>query len=370
MFKAVTEYYREDDHAKRVDPEILLARLVRKYPKHEQTFKIFISNLVMDSPNNVVKEVTDLKLSDIKGTLASAFTVHDNEKAIDKLLDEYYTLLHAKDDNVESSRSFNNLSIGEIAKEVSDENKLQLWPKELNDAIGGGLSRGHHALFYGRPDVGKSTFACEMIAGFLSQGLRVMYVGNEDPPEQLLWRFMQRICDKNEKILLRNAEKADIILGKRNWNNLFFEEMTPGTPAEIRKRVDEVRPDVLIVDQSRNVDMGIDNRTRQLEAVEQFIRNLGKQYRMVTISFTQAGDSGHNKLRLEMNDIDSSNTGMQASADLMVGIGCNEEAELAAWRMLGFPKNKLNGNKQPVKVKINFSIYKVGTSVQEVTARI
>lgn len=363
MFKAVSEYYAEDDHAKRVDSEILLARLARKYPKHQQVFSTFMSNLVMDSPNNVVKEVTDLKLSDIKGTLASAFTVHDNEKAIDKLLDEYYTLLHSKDDGVETSRTYNSVSVGDIATEVSDENKIQLWPRELNDAIGGGLTRGHHVMYFGRPDVGKSTFACEAIAGFLAQGLRVMYVGNEDPPEQLIWRFMQRILQKPERFILNNMEKADEVLSSRNWGNFYFEEMTPGTPAEIRKRIDEIRPDVVLVDQARNVDMGIDNRTRQLEAVEQMIRNVGKQYRMATISFTQAGDSGHNKLRLEMNDVDSSNTGMQASADLMIGIGCNEEAEMQSWRMLSFPKNKLNGNKQPIKVNINFAIYKVGSDI-------
>jgi hypothetical protein len=44
-----------------------------------------------------------------------------------------------------------------------------------------------------------------------------------------------------------------------------------------------------------------------------------------------------------MNDVEWSNTGIPGAADLMIGIGVDEEYLATNKRMLSIPKNKVNG---------------------------
>ena len=64
----------------------------------------------------------------------------------------------------------------------------------------------------------------------------------------------------------------------------------------------------------------------------------------MVITVTQAGDSASGKSILDMGDVDSSNTGIPAQADVMVGIGMSDEDEANGRRVISLPKNKPGGN--------------------------
>ncbi len=89
------------------------------------------------------------------------------------------------------------------------------------------------------------------------------------------------------------------------------------------------------------------------------MRNLAKKNDILVIGVTQAGDSGTNKLRLEMGDIDFSNTGMPAQMDLIIGVGSNEEYDSKSWRMISLPKNKLSGEHLYFPVMVDTKTSKV-----------
>jgi len=129
--------------------------------------------------------------------------------------------------------------------------------------------------------------------------------------------------------------------------------MYPGTVQEIEKYIRKVEPDVLIVDQMRNLESSDTNRVLQLDAVARNLRNLGKKYNLYNFSLTQAGDSADNKLYLEMGDVDFSNTGVPGAADCMIGVGANREFLANGFRMLSFPKNKIGHTKEPVRVTLD-----------------
>jgi hypothetical protein len=69
-----------------------------------------------------------------------------------------------------------------------------------------------------------------------------------------------------------------------------------------------------------------------------------KEHEVVGISVTQAGDSGQNKIFLEVGDVDFSNVGIPAQADLMIGVGADEKLKATNTRGISLPKNKLSGN--------------------------
>ena len=96
-----------------------------------------------------------------------------------------------------------------------------------------------------------------------------------------------------------------------------------------------------------------ESRTNQLEAAATFARNMAIKHKMVSISATQAGDSARNKAILDMGDVDYSNTGIPAQADLMIGIGGTEEQESSGIRVLSLCKNKITGQHDNWPVRLN-----------------
>ncbi len=89
--------------------------------------------------------------------------------------------------------------------------------------------------------------------------------------------------------------------------------------------------------------MSEDNRALQLDKLARQVRELGIELGCVTMSVTQAGESGQNKPVLDLGDVEWSNTGIPGAADLMVGIGVDPNLAADNRRMLSVPKNKVSG---------------------------
>lgn len=356
VFDAIAEYYERDSECTRVDKDILTDRLVRAYPKHEDLFKAIVGSFEEVSVPNIVEEVVELKKRNLKDELAAACTADNNDEVIADIYAKL-ELLNAGDPSKEGNAVYAGVSALDVVNETTGGSLIKLWPPALNEAVGGGVLRQTHIVVFARPDVGKTTFAVNLTAGFLRQGLKTLYIGNEDPAHHIIKRIIGRVAGMSSSEIERNPDKADAILATRNWDKLVFVEMSPGSPAEVKEQVEQFRPDVLIVDQTRNLNMREQNKVLQLEKACQFVRQIGKRHDMVTVSFTQAGDSADNKLVLEMGDVDFSNTGVQSTADLMIGLGCNGDYERQSQRMLAFPKNKINGNKEPVRIGVDWTTF-------------
>jgi hypothetical protein len=97
----------------------------------------------------------------------------------------------------------------------------------------------------------------------------------------------------------------------------------------------------------------------QLEAAATAIRNIGKQANVLAVSVTQAGDSASDKLILDQGDVDFSNTGIPAQADLMVGIGVDAQHEAEGIRVFNLPKNKIGGVHEHFPVRIYTQLSRV-----------
>lgn len=357
VYNEIKEYYNTDPDAQHVDVDIILSRVQKRFPKHQAVFTAVVEQLREPvSVPNILVEINAKRKEDAKDKLATACTLPGNDERILNLIEEYKSYVREDEIGTETATVFSDVTVDDILASRNNENTIALAPNALNNAAGKSCLRKHHLLFFARPDAGKTTVAITLTAGFLHQGLKVLYIGNEDPPADIILRMMTRITQMQETELKEESARAQRLLTERNWDKFIFVEVTPGTRSELESLMDEHRPDVLIVDQSRNINMGklSDNRVLQLEQVEQFIRNLGKQYNALTISFTQAGASAEGKLVLELTDVDYSNTGMAASADLMVGIGVNTEYMQTGRRIMTCMKNKLSGgHKEPFEIRID-----------------
>ena len=130
--------------------------------------------------------------------------------------------------------------------------------------------------------------------------------------------------------------------------------MEPGTPREIEGFLNEHSVDVLIIDQMRNLMIPkSEGQTQILDNAAKLCRKWARKYNILVVGVTQAGESARNKVCLEQEDVEYSNTGVAAAADVMIGVGYNEDMYNRGLRTLSICKNKRTSGHPNCSVKFN-----------------
>jgi archaellum biogenesis ATPase FlaH len=299
----------------------------------------FLDSLPDDvSSINVIEEHRLLKLATVSTELATRLATGQHDDTTERLLDRYHRLQEGLDDDDIQWR----LEPDDFEEDSAA--RIPVWPRSLNRYIGGGVLRGHNITVYGRPDSGKSMWALNQAASSVRKGYKVLYVANEEPAQDITRRLLSRLTGVELRELRDPADiRRAIDHVREDYDRWFLFHKAGATAADIKRIAAKVKPDVIIVDQLKNVSVDDDNRALQLDKLARCVRELGIATNAVTISVTQAGESGQDKLVLDMGDIEWSNTGIPGAADMLLGIGVNDEYNKKQQRMLSIPKNKVNG---------------------------
>jgi KaiC/GvpD/RAD55 family RecA-like ATPase len=346
IWECIEDYYKTDSAASSVDPEILAEYTARRVAadKHKAMFRDLVTSIAEfdTSPANVVDDLLATKREIAAHRLASALLAGQESES---LMDEYTELLSM---DSFADQAANEVRCGKSVMELVDtgfdpEGLVQVWPPSLNQRLDGGVKPGHHLVVFARPEMGKTLAVIEMIAGFVSQGLSVLYVGNEDPIDDVNMRVVNRLSGMNKFEVLNHPEAADTKARKAGYDLLIMAALAPGTAREITNLIEDHAPDVLVLDQLRNLNMHNDNYVLQLEQAATQARTWAKRYSCVVVSVTQAGDSASGKAVLDLGDVDYSNTGIPAQADVMIGLGANKKNRDRGEIVMSLPKNKVSG---------------------------
>lgn len=356
------EYYSKDPDTNEVSADSLIGRISRKFPKHQELFKTTIEQAIQLSISlpNLRKDIIDTREYTLRGKLVSLI---GNNEPFNKLEETYADIVRLHELGLDSKSLENaeyvSYKVDDFSKLLHDaveEDKIFLHPPKLQEKLGG-IPRQYHVVLFGRPDIGKTTVCLNLVAGFLRQGLRVLYFGNEDPIKQTLIRVVQCINGSTKDVVEANwkeeLDKAAAIA------NLQLVESPNGTIRSLERLVSKNKPDVVVVDQLRNLSVRGDTRVLQLENSARQLREIGKKYNLLMLSVNQAGDSAQNKTVLEMGDMDWSNTGIQGACDLIIGVGANQLMVDEGRRFLSFPKNKVTSDSSPLEVRIDTSLARI-----------
>ena len=342
---AAMEFYAADEKAQQVDRDLLTSKVRRLYPneKHVRALLDYLATIPREvSTPNIVREYRLLQRYTTGLHLAARLGAGEHDSETEKLWRRYGEL--GLDQEVTEQ---DKLGYEDLVQTVGSGNKLRLFPERLNEAVSGGVSKGHNITLFGRPESGKTAFAINLSAGFLKQGLRVLYTGNEEPVADLQKRFLSRLSripiskiQADDRALQASIQRANT----QGYTNLVAKELSSCRVMEVEAQVRKFKPDVLVIDQLKNLKMpGEGNRALELDTVAREVRRLGKAYNMVTVSVTQAGESGEGKLLLGQTDIEWSNTGIPGAADLLIGIGVDAQWDITGRRMIHLCKNKISG---------------------------
>lgn len=345
IWNGIQDYYDRDSDAGSVDSELLSEAVTRKIAadKHKDTFRQLVSSISTfeSSPENVVTDLLETKRQVVGHELASALLAGESAG---ELFDKYDKLLCAEDFSEGEDEHRRGLSVRSLVTEGFDRTGLvQILPESLNRRLDGGVRPGHHIVVFARPEMGKTMMTIEMMAGFLMQGLTVLYVGNEDPIDDVNMRIVNRLAGMTKAEVMADPDAADVAIRKHGYDNLILASLAPGTAREITGLIEHYQPHVLVLDQLRNINMHDDNRVLQLEKAATQAREWAKRYSCVVVSVTQAGDSASGKAILDLGDVDYSNTGIPSQADVMIGIGATDQNKMRGELVLSLPKNKVSG---------------------------
>jgi archaellum biogenesis ATPase FlaH len=341
IWEGINDYYGADGGAGCVEAGILAESIARTIAvdKHKEMFRTLVQSMdqLEVSAPNVVADLLATKRDRVGKQLAAALLAGEEAG---ELHDQYGDLLLAEDlGEAEESTARIGFSVAELVAEKFDEsNLIKVMPESLNNRLGGGVKPGHHIVLFARPEMGKTMMTIEMMSGFLRQGLTVLYIGNEDPIDDINMRVINRLSGMTKEEVLKDPKTADRAARDAGYESLILASLAPGTAREITKLIEEHRPNVLVLDQLRNLNMHQDNYVLALENAAKQARQWAKRYSCVVVSVTQAGDSAARKAVLDMGDVDYSNTGIPSQ-----GMGANDQHAKNGEVVLSLPKNKVSG---------------------------
>lgn len=355
------EYYARDSAADHVLPEVLVAQMAEsvRSDKMLQRLSDFVSESVtaVGSISNVRAVVMLAKQQEVADKLAAALVSDVGAAKVDSLMEQLAQLRKAEvleeqdNSNIEVFQGIDLAAL--MDREYDPANLIKVYPLAVNERLDGGAHPGHHLVVFARPETGKSAFVINASCGFAYQRKRVLYVINEDRPQDIILRHISNLSGMNKHEVRDNPPKAQELALSRGWDHVIVASAAPGSPDDIRRLIDKYDPAVVIGDQLRNFKVRAENRTNQLEIAATEMRNIGKEANVLVMSVTQAGDSASNKLVLEQGDVDGSNTGIPAQADVMIGIGVDATTEAEGVRVISLPKNKIGGVHDSFPVRIN-----------------
>jgi hypothetical protein len=364
-WKLLEEYYGRDKKTDSVDLEVLreLGKAKIQNPKHlDGILGILDADAVDTSPSNIVAASLGILRNNRAAEFASAAFSGDTKKA-QEILSEINELWEKESLDEEAEEVIRAVPAEDIFKLTGQDSRIPILPQSLNVRVGGGVLPGQHILIFGRTEIGKSSFVINLMAGFIRQRQKVLYVGNEDEINGVKARLLCRIIGKSHQEAERDpAGSAALFRGRGGEDFARLVHMQPGSIEAIEREVQEYRPSVLILDQIRNLSASEDGMTRKMESNAIRFRSLLARYNLVGVSVTQASDKSDRNsadlpVWLSAGDVDSSRVGLPAQADLMLGIGGNQDMISRGQRAISICKNKLfSGPQSREGVICNFDV--------------
>lgn len=358
IWDGIVRYYERDEHAVECDSGLVgrdVGRAISS-PKRRAEVEGLVQELHDETVSiaNVAEYVSATAIGRAGDALAAAIAGRksdgDVELALRKFVEAREGLGVGGGPDADPADSWRDV----LKSRLDGSSRYVVSPRVLNQHISGGVAPGHNVTIFGRPESGKTALAITMACGFARRGLGVLYIGNEDPVQDLMVRMITNLTGRTVDELALDPEAGERDALAAGARYITVKATAPGTIAEIESLVKRHKPAVLFVDQLRNITSGkSDNYTQLLDKNAQAVRALGKRYGLVTVSVTQAGDSASGRPVLDMGDVDSSNTGIPGAADLMIGVGVTEALDSAGQRMLSLCKNKLGVVKPAIPVSLD-----------------
>jgi len=241
--------------------------------------------------------------------------------------------------------------VDEIVEALQEQGEFKFNLDSLQRATNG-IGRGNFMIVFARPDVGKTAFWVSLVAspkGFAWQEKKVSIFANEEPAI----RTQMRLLNASSGLQRGNILNGSRDLAKQKWSTIspYIEnfDCVGKTMDDLDEYCSTNDVDILIIDQLDKINVtGKYNATHEkLREVYTQSRELAKRHNILVIGMSQASAEAQGRSRVTFSTMENSKTGKAAEADIILGIGKEDEVENYledCVRFVTLSKNKLTGD--------------------------
>jgi archaellum biogenesis ATPase FlaH len=238
--------------------------------------------------------------------------------------------------------------ISELVGAFSHQNAIRFNITDLQERVGG-IGPGNLFIAFARPETGKTAFWVSLACapnGWLHQGYKVHAFVNEEPAIRTKMRCISAMTGRTSLEI-----QLDPLIVQEEWNafkdNLKVYDSVDMSLDMLNEYCRTNSPDILVVDQLDKVHVGgtYAREDQKLKQIYVGAREIAKRYGCMVLGLSQASAEAHGRGNISFDMMENSRTGKAAEADLIVGIGFNENLEGgdSPHRTLCVSKNKLSG---------------------------
>jgi len=241
--------------------------------------------------------------------------------------------------------------VDKIVEALQEQGEFKFNLPSLQRATNG-IGRGNFMIIFARPETGKTAFWISLVAspnGFAWQQKKVSIFANEEPAIRTQMRLLNAST---------GLQRGNILNGSRNIVKEKWSKISPYIDNYdcVDKTIDDLDEycsthdvDILVIDQLDKINVsGKYNATHEkLREVYRQARELAKRHDILVIGMSQASAEAQGRSRVTFSVMENSKTGKSAEADVILGIGKEDEIENYlddCVRFVTLSKNKLTGD--------------------------
>lgn len=310
-----------------------------KLMAYEEVYEIIKEVEVSDASGYLLKKVRR------DGVLLKAMETLDKniESADDDFLlgvaDELQSLTTTED--AEEGKLY-TLDLLEADVDYEASQKWQWALPELN-ALVKGAGPGRNCLIVALTNVGKTSFTVYNCVSFMQQGAKVLHFSiAEDSKVGLQRRYYQAVFAASDDELDGNKEYYRDKFVTDYGDKLFLAPVDSLSIAEAEALIKEVKPDVVVFDDFKDVELGKKQEMRMDKMYGQIavrLRSLGIKHNFFTLCAAQASDHATGKKKLDRQDIADSRVDIPGKFHYCIGLSA--EGADPNKRYISFIKNKM-----------------------------
>ena len=251
-----------------------------------------------------------------------------------------------------------------LLEEAQETNGLQ-WRLECLRQSMRGLRGGDFGIIAGRPDKGKTTFIASEIthlAGQLDTGRNTVWLNNEGKGERIYLRLIQAALGMTLSEIRTFREKHDVmeayakIVGDKH--RIRIVDIHGQDTYAVENIIRANNTGLVVYDMIDKIrGFGSEARTDlQLEEMYSWGREIAVKYDLVGLATSQISNEGDGLQFPTLGMLKDSKTGKQGACDFQLMIGASNDVNLAGYRYIGLPKNKLRreGQAGDPRATVNF----------------
>jgi replicative DNA helicase len=378
LIKDMGMFFKENPDAKAAMPDAFVPYFHVKHPKLPEDKRAIYSAMLQKAGEDVPDAVRD----GISSRLTNARIAMDLATMLEKYNagEEVDLILNVREisDRIPvggKALPYVTTSIEELLKAEEDDWGFKFRLSCLNSSMRSARP-GDFMILAARVDQGKTTMLASELTYFASQiktlfpetpDRPIIYLNNEGMGSRIRLRMIQAALGVTAAELVEiNRTPGEVMrryqeaLGGKE--NIYILDVHDRPMSDLEDMVARTNPAVVVIDMLDVVPFdGVvgNNGTRTdqlLEAAYQRARIWGVKYGTLVIATSQLGSTAEGVLYPTLSQLANSKTGKAGAADAVIMMGSSTDGDLAAFRWIGLPKNKLAraGQKKDPQAQVHF----------------